>query len=67
LKTITFIAITLIAGAISGAFLAVMNLGVVEPYIDEAINIENQNAIAQGELLTHKNSMTIDSGKRLEK
>jgi hypothetical protein len=51
LKTITFIAITLIAGAISGAFLAVMNLGVVEPYIDEAINIENQNAIAQGEVI----------------
>jgi hypothetical protein len=44
LKAITFIAITLIAGAISGVFLAVMNLGVVEPYIDEAINIENQNA-----------------------
>jgi predicted cobalt transporter CbtA len=51
LKTITFIAITLIAGAISGTFLAVINLGIVEPYIDEAINIENQNAIAQGEVI----------------
>jgi predicted cobalt transporter CbtA len=51
LKTITFIVITLIAGAISGIFLAVMNLGVVEPYIDEAINIENQNAITQGEVI----------------
>ena len=51
MKTITFIAITLIAGAISGTFLAVMNLGIVEPYIDEAINIENQNAIAQGEVI----------------
>lgn len=28
-----------------------MNLGVVEPYIDEAINIENQNAIAHGEVI----------------
>ena len=28
-----------------------MNLGIVEPYIDEAINIENQNAIAQGEVI----------------
>ena len=51
MKTITFIAITLIAGAISGTLLAIMNLGIVEPYIDEAINIENQNAIAQGEVI----------------
>ena len=51
MKTIRFIAITLIAGAISGTFLAVINLGIVEPYIDEAINIENQNAIAQGEVI----------------
>jgi predicted cobalt transporter CbtA len=51
LKTITFIAISLIAGAISGTLLAIMNLGIVEPYIDEAINIENQNAIAQGEVI----------------
>jgi len=51
LKTITFIAITLIAGAISGTLLAILNLGIVEPYIDEAINLENQNAIAQGEVI----------------
>jgi predicted cobalt transporter CbtA len=51
LKTITFIAITLIAGAISGTLLAIINQGIVEPYIDEAINIENQNAIAQGEVI----------------
>ena len=51
MKTITFIAITLIAGAISGTLLAIINLGIVEPYIDEAINIENQNAIAQGEVI----------------
>jgi len=51
LKTITFIAITLIAGAISGTLLAILNLGIVEPYVDEAINLENQNAIAQGEVI----------------
>ena len=51
MKTITFIAITLLSGAISGTLLAIMNLGIVEPYIDEAINIENQNAIAQGEVI----------------
>jgi predicted cobalt transporter CbtA len=51
LKTITFIAITLLSGAISGTLLAIMNLGIVEPYIDEAINVENQNAIAQGKVI----------------
>jgi predicted cobalt transporter CbtA len=51
LKTITFIAITLIAGAIAGILLAIINQGIVEPYIDQAINIENQNAIAQGEVI----------------
>jgi predicted cobalt transporter CbtA len=49
LKTLTFIAITLISGAIAGTILATINIGVVEPYIDQAINIENQNAIAAGE------------------
>jgi predicted cobalt transporter CbtA len=56
LKTITFIAITLLAGAISGTLLAIINLGIVEPYIDEAINIENQNAIAQGEVINPQES-----------
>ena len=51
MKSITFIAITLLSGAISGTLLTIMNLGIVEPYIDEAINIENQNAIAQGEVI----------------
>jgi predicted cobalt transporter CbtA len=51
LKTITFIAITLFAGAIAGVLLAVINQVIVEPYIDQAINIENQNAIAQGEAI----------------
>jgi len=51
LKTITFIAITLIAGAIAGFLLAVLNQGIVEPYIEQAINIENQNAIAEGEVI----------------
>ncbi len=49
MKTLTFIAITLISGAIAGTILATINIGVVEPYIDQAINIENQNAIAAGE------------------
>lgn len=51
MKTLTFIAITLLSGAIAGTILATINIGVVEPYIDQAIDIENQNAIASGELV----------------
>lgn len=51
LKTITFIAITLIAGAIAGTILAAINQGIVEPFIDRAIDIENQNAAAGGEII----------------
>jgi predicted cobalt transporter CbtA len=47
---LTFIGITVLAGAIAGAILATVNQGIVEPYIDAAIDIENQNAIADGEL-----------------
>lgn len=49
MKTLTFIAITLLSGAIAGTILATINIGVVEPYIDQAIDIENQNAIAADE------------------
>jgi len=51
LKTLTFIAITLLSGAIAGALLAIINQGLVEPYIDQAINIENKNTMAQGEVI----------------
>jgi len=50
MKTLTFIAITLLSGAIAGAALGIVNQLVVEPFIDRAIDIENQNAIAAGEL-----------------
>lgn len=50
MKTFTFIAITLFSGAVAGAMLGIVNQGVVEPFIAQAIDIENQNAIAAGEL-----------------
>jgi predicted cobalt transporter CbtA len=50
MKTITFIAITLFSGAIAGAILGIVNQGIVEPFIARAIDIENQNAIAAGDL-----------------
>ena len=49
MKAIIFIAVTLLSGAIAGTVLGTVNQLVVEPYIDAAIDIENQNAIASGE------------------
>ena len=51
MKTLTFIAITLFSGAISGVILAVLNQGIVEPYIERAIAIENQRAAGNGEMI----------------
>lgn len=47
MKAITFIAITLLAGAIAGTVLGAINQIVVEPYIERAIELEMQNAAAQ--------------------
>lgn len=50
MRTLTFIAITLFSGAIAGAILGIINQSIVEPFIQQAIDIENENAIAAGEL-----------------
>lgn len=49
MKTIAFILITLISGAIAGTILGLINQLLVEPYIDQAIEIEVQNTVASGE------------------
>src|SRR5581483_7642283 len=51
MKTITFIAITLIAGAIAGTILSTLNQGIVEPFIERAIALENQKAMSAGEMI----------------
>lgn len=51
MKTLTFIAITLLSGAIAGTILASINQAMVEPFIDRAIDIENQNAAEAGEII----------------
>jgi predicted cobalt transporter CbtA len=51
MKTKTFIAITLLAGAIAGTFLSTINQGIVEPFIERAIALENQKAAMEGEML----------------
>jgi predicted cobalt transporter CbtA len=51
MKTLTFIGITLLSGAIAGTLLGLINQVVVEPFIDKAIGIEMQRHIAAGEII----------------
>ena len=44
-----FIGIVLLAGCFAGIIHGATNLVIVEPYLDEAIGIENQNLFASGE------------------
>jgi predicted cobalt transporter CbtA len=49
MKTSIFLIIVLISGASAGLVHGSANLVLVEPYLDEAIGIENQNLFASGE------------------
>jgi predicted cobalt transporter CbtA len=49
MKTGYFIGIVLLAGCFAGIIHGAANLAIVEPYLDEAIGIENQNLFASGE------------------
>ena len=49
MKTSLFLIIVLISGAFAGFIHGSANLFLVEPYLDEAIGIENQNLFASGE------------------
>jgi predicted cobalt transporter CbtA len=49
MKTIPFIGIVLLAGCFAGIIHGATNLAIVEPYLDDAIGIENQNLFASGE------------------
>ncbi|HEY7571482.1 MAG TPA: CbtA family protein [Nitrososphaeraceae archaeon] len=49
MKTLLFIAISLVSGIIAGEILAAINLFVVEPSTDKAISFETQKDIAKGE------------------
>jgi predicted cobalt transporter CbtA len=51
MKAITFIAITLLAGAIAGTFLGAINQVAVEPYIERAIELEMRNTAQSGEVI----------------
>jgi len=49
MKTALFISIVLLSGCFAGTIHGLANLAIVEPYLDEAIGIENQNLFASGE------------------
>ncbi len=49
MKTSIFLVIVLVSGALAGMVHGSTNLVLVEPYLDEAIGIENQNLFASGE------------------
>ena len=51
LKAFTFVIVTLLSGAIAGTILGVLNLAMVEPYIDRAISIETENAVKEGDVI----------------
>ncbi len=49
MKTIIFIIIVLASGALAGLIHGTVNFAIVEPYLDQAIGIENQNLFDSGE------------------
>lgn len=49
MRTALFLAIVLISGGLAGTIHGVANLALVEPYLDQAIGIENQHLFASGE------------------
>ncbi|WP_415282176.1 CbtA family protein [Candidatus Nitrososphaera sp. FF02] len=51
MKAVTFIAISLLSGAIAGTILALINQAAVEPFIEQAIQLEVRAAEAEGEII----------------
>ena len=49
MKSALFIAIVIISGALAGAIHGTVNFAIVEPYLDQAIGIENENLFASGD------------------
>ena len=49
MKSALFILIVIVSGALAGAIHGTVNFAIVEPYLDQAIGIENENLFASGE------------------
>lgn len=48
MKTLSFLAIVIIAGLLAGLVHGLLNIVIVEPFLDNAIGIENQRLFAEG-------------------
>ena len=48
LKTGLFVIIVLVSGSFAGLIYGGLNLALVEPFLDDATNIENQNLFESG-------------------
>ena len=59
MKTIAFIIITLLSGAIAGTLLGFINQVMVEPVVDDAIEIETQNMISEGKIVDRQEVNSI--------
>lgn len=59
MKTIAFIIITLLSGAIAGTLLGLINQVMVEPFVDDAVEIETQNIISEGEIVDRQEVNSI--------
>jgi Probable cobalt transporter subunit (CbtA) len=49
MDSLSFLVVALISGAIAGTVFGLINLVLVEPYLDKAIGVEVQNSINAGE------------------
>lgn len=49
MKTLTFLIIVIVSGFLAGLVHSFLNIALVEPYLDNAIGIENQRLFAQGQ------------------
>ncbi|HJT10438.1 MAG TPA: CbtA family protein [Candidatus Nitrosotalea sp.] len=49
MKTLSFLCIVIVAGLLAGLVHGLINIVVVEPYLDAAIGIENQRLFAEGQ------------------
>ncbi len=49
MKTLSFLVIVIIAGLLAGIIHGMLNIILVEPYLDNAIGIENQRLFAEGQ------------------
>ena len=49
MKTLVFISIVLISGGLAGLVHGTINFAIVEPYLDQAIGLENESLFASGE------------------